>query len=348
MLYPGACETCDPCFRSQLFTEDHQEFVVVAVPLRFPVALALEHWVLVFWMGCGASSTRVPPARADKLPDAARTISPLTYDPIVVPGKQPQLPPKSSGVTPAAGLTRADSSSSVTTPRLTSRQSSSIGTSRRQLWRKAFLEQDPRRHLVDFFKPGDERGPFGYLRAQGMRPKGAPSEHFAVWRPTSVTALRMMFEGSATGKGLTIKGKSALQGKLSGFVPFLQIAKEEHKAMVGTSPADARTRVFFQTPEARAEVRAKVEAVLEDMERRAAAAATALSLWKGGQLELGEEEREVHLRAMQLKCSPPTVEELTVSSTMVIASGPKIGGYNVTYGLDMPERLVALTDLLTY
>jgi len=289
-------------------------------------------------MGCGASNTRVPPAWADKLPDAASTISPLTYDLLVVPSKQPQLPPKSSDVTPAASLTPAESSSSLT-PRLTSRQSSLTGTSR-QLWRKAFLEQDPRRHLVDFFKPGDERGPFGYLRAQGMRPKGAPSEHFAVWRPTSVTALRMMFEGSATGKGLTIKGKSALQGKLSGFVPFLQIAKEEHKAMVGTSPADARTRVFFQTPEARAEVRAKVEVVLEDMERRAAAAAKALSQWKSGQLELGEEEREVHLRAMQLKCSPPTIEELTISSTMVIPSGPKMGGYNVTYGLDMPERLV--------
>ena len=39
-------------------------------------------------------------------------------------------------------------------------------------------------------------------------------------------------------------------GELSGFVPFLQISEEAHKAKVGTSPKDARIRVFFKTAEA--------------------------------------------------------------------------------------------------
>ena len=34
-----------------------------------------------------------------------------------------------------------------------------------------------------------------------------------------------MIEGAATGKGLNVKGKSARQGVLSGFVPFLQVLK---------------------------------------------------------------------------------------------------------------------------
>ena len=39
--------------------------------------------------------------------------------------------------------------------------------------------------------------------------------------------------------------KSALGGRLSGFVPFLQISEESDKRKVGTSPPDARTRIFF-------------------------------------------------------------------------------------------------------
>ena len=50
-----------------------------------------------------------------------------------------------------------------------------------------------------------------------------------MWRPTSLDAIRMLMLGKATGKGLNVKGKSAKQGRLSGFVPFVQISEERHK-----------------------------------------------------------------------------------------------------------------------
>ena len=48
------------------------------------------------------------------------------------------------------------------------------------------------------------------------------------------------------GKGLNIKGKSAKKNKLSGFVPFCQISKNEHKKELENAPSDARTHIFFQ------------------------------------------------------------------------------------------------------
>ena len=100
------------------------------------------------------------PARSDGTPHGAP--SPLPY---------------SQGPKPAAQLNRSLHSSPS-----------------KGKWVRAFLGQDPRRQLVEYFKPGDQRGPYGYLRAQGLRPNGPPSTHFAVWRPTSVTAMRMLFE----------------------------------------------------------------------------------------------------------------------------------------------------------
>jgi len=62
-----------------------------------------------------------------------------------------------------------------------------------------------------------------------------------------------MMNGEATGKGLDIKGKSAKCGNLSGFlIPFLQIHRNDHKAMVLWPPSNGpgsrrrmRRRVVF-------------------------------------------------------------------------------------------------------
>ena len=54
----------------------------------------------------------------------------------------------------------------------------------------------------------------------------------------------MMIQGTATGKGLNVKGKSAKRGKLSGFVPFVQISTRAHVPLVGTLPADARLCIY--------------------------------------------------------------------------------------------------------
>ena len=66
------------------------------------------------------------------------------------------------------------------------------------------------------------------------------STFFSVWRPTSYDAIRMMMVGQATGKSLNVKGKSAKRGKLSGFVPFIQISDPNHVGAVSdVSPPGA-------------------------------------------------------------------------------------------------------------
>ena len=97
-------------------------------------------------------------------------------------------------------------------------------------WSHSFLESDPRHQVLQFFRSGDETGPSGLLHALERSPSGnVKSEYFTVWRPTSLDALRMLMMGQATGKSLNVKGKSAKCGKVSGFVPFVQISREDHK-----------------------------------------------------------------------------------------------------------------------
>lgn len=72
-----------------------------------------------------------------------------------------------------------------------------------------------------------------------------------VWRPCSNDAMRRMMEGTGVGKGLDIKGKSAKQGKLSAFVPFLQIHDEADKRKIQKISPDASMRVYYGTREAR-------------------------------------------------------------------------------------------------
>lgn len=90
-------------------------------------------------------------------------------------------------------------------------------------WASSFVRLDPRFQVSQFLKPGDVRGPYGYLASAGKQPIDACTHYFSVFRPTSDDALRMMILGRATGKGLNIKGKSAKKGVLSGFVPFVQV-----------------------------------------------------------------------------------------------------------------------------
>ena len=66
-------------------------------------------------------------------------------------------------------------------------------------------------------RPGDDRGPLGYLKSKGLRVNKdcPPSQAFSVWRPTGTAAQKLMVMGYATGKGLNIKGKSAKTGVLA-------------------------------------------------------------------------------------------------------------------------------------
>jgi len=110
---------------------------------------------------------------------------------------------------------------------------------------------DPRKHIADFYKLGDARGPDGACARSGDLPKGGQTAWFAVFRPTSRDAISRMLNGEAVGKGLNVKGKSAKRNRLSGFVPFVQISKNEHKADIEPPHPKARVRIYYQSKGAR-------------------------------------------------------------------------------------------------
>lgn len=129
---------------------------------------------------------------------------------------------------------------------------------------------DPRTLIADFYNKGDSRGPHGTLQ---LRRRQEPdlqlegeSTWFAVYRPTSTAAIALMLSGVAVGKGLNVKGKSAKQGILSGFVPFVQISDNEHKKEIEDSPKDARLTVYYKTRASRDEARKALEKALPMLE----------------------------------------------------------------------------------
>jgi len=126
-----------------------------------------------------------------------------------------------------------------------------IGASLTELKESQFL-RDPRKIVADFYAPGDSRGPAGTLACRNLTPDLAsgPSNWFVVYRPCSQDSVAKMLSRTGVGKGLNIKGKSALDNRLSGFVPFVQISNNDHKEFVEPSPAAARSRVYFQSASA--------------------------------------------------------------------------------------------------
>ena len=212
-----------------------------------------------------------------------------------------------------------------------SRRLSSQVSKGAQLWARSLMLLDPRHKILEYFRPGDARGPLGYLRSLGEAPSQGTAEgssaFFAVWRPTSLEALRKMMEGSATGKGLNIKGKSARSGKLSAFVPFLQISEERHKRLVCSSPAGATARIYFSTAAARERAEAHLRPLLAEMvegHARATSAMTSSAMTSPPEADLSEAEREEHLRRLRWGMDFPEVVRLD----------------ELGIGLMVPERLL--------
>mmetsp|Transcript_17661 Transcript_17661/g.31961 ORF Transcript_17661/g.31961 Transcript_17661/m.31961 type:complete len:802 (+) Transcript_17661:56-2461(+) len=137
------------------------------------------------------------------------------------------------------------------------------------LAKQAYLT-DPRKLIADFYQEGDSRGPYGSLVLQDLKPRteDEASKWFAVYRPTSRDAIMKMLSGSAVGKGLNVKGKSAKQGVLSGYVPFCQISDNKHKAMIEKSPPNARLKLYFKTEANRAEALKAMQQVMENPESK--------------------------------------------------------------------------------
>jgi hypothetical protein len=189
------------------------------------------------------------------------------------------------------------------------------------------VAHDPRHQLSTFFQAGDARGPCGLLENNSWTPCGDPTEYFSVWRPTSNDAIRMMMSGKATGKGLNVKGKSAKQGELSGYVPFLQISDEGHKAKVATSPPHAMIRVYWHSASARDEAAEELQSVILEMLTAARVSQTKLVEEEEGDAHLPEAEHRLHVsRLTKMVIETPTLTPLDECDGV--------------WGLELPERLL--------
>ncbi|CAK9052876.1 unnamed protein product [Durusdinium trenchii] len=190
----------------------------------------------------------------------------------------------------------------------------------------AHSPRDPRFQLADFLESGDDRGPAGCLRQRNLHVNENRTHWFAVFRPTSVDAIQKMMNGDGTGKGLNIKGKSAKTGRLSGFVPVLQISQNEHKKQLCTSPKSARVRIYMASEESCHSLQLRMQKVLDEMVRLAAAAQALLEAHKAGSIDLSEEQMEEAYTQLGLEVEDPTINLLQQYE-------PEANG------LEIPERL---------
>lgn len=147
-------------------------------------------------------------------------------------------------------------------------------------WLKSLSRCDPRYNIKAFFDDLAKDGADNIEKENGFQPELLSpllsmfqrSSIFSVWRPTSVDSIRKMMVGQGTGKGLDIKGKSAKKGKLSAYVPFLQIHDDAHKTKIRVLPRDERIRVFYKKREARNHAQIILSGVLDDMLKQVGAA----------------------------------------------------------------------------
>jgi hypothetical protein len=142
-------------------------------------------------------------------------------------------------------------------------------------WLISFHHLDPRNKILTFFNQvastgadnmvdEDESDEHDLMRGNPIVKLTSTQELLAdafnatsiltVWRPCSNDAMRKMMEGTGVGKGLDIKGKSAQKGKLSAFVPFMQIHENKDTRYVQKIPLKANLRVYYSSAEAREEV----------------------------------------------------------------------------------------------
>lgn len=151
-------------------------------------------------------------------------------------------------------------------------------------WLRSLCGRDPRFCIKAFFDDVARDGADHIEQEDGFQPELLSpilaliqrSSVFSVWRPTSVESIRKMITGQGTGKGLDIKGKSAKKGKLSAYVPFMQIHENEHKTRIRLLPRDERIRIFYKKREAREKAHSYLSGVMMDMVEATDAAISSL------------------------------------------------------------------------
>ena len=195
-------------------------------------------------------------------------------------------------------------------------------------WCRIFRRSDPRYQILHFFNDVAQAGAsdmedgFDPIKISPLLRAFYKASVFTVWRPTSYDAIRRMMLGEGVGKGLNIKGKSAKRGRLSGFVPFLQIHEESHKAKVRNRPKDGRFRVFYQSSEDRDVVHKHLTTVAEEMQE---------ALVKADVILANEENEDDETLEWAFGTQRWTMTDPSIYSIDDYA--PK------RYGLDVPMRL---------
>ena len=234
-----------------------------------------------------------------------------------------------------------------------------------QEWLKSLSKRDPRACIKAFFDDVARDGadtieekPFQPELLSPLLSMFQRSSVFSVWRPTSVDSIRKMMTGQGTGKGLDIKGKSAKKGKLSAYVPFLQIHEDEHKNKIRSLPGDERIRIFYKKREARDNAHRILAEVLGEMTESANTAY--LSLLESPNVSREDLPQDVHekkvgefkevgrvlssFRTMSVKGLISEVEKDQIDTvnewSMDNANIVVVDDYSPKcYGLDMPKRL---------
>ena len=99
-------------------------------------------------------------------------------------------------------------------------------------WMSSFARSDPRWQIMRYFHEVSQEGA-ALDSLSGSNFSDDPllqvfckASVFTVWRPTRVDAIRRMVMGQAVGKGLEIKGKSALAGNSAVSCPTCRFTKK--------------------------------------------------------------------------------------------------------------------------
>lgn len=199
-------------------------------------------------------------------------------------------------------------------------------------WASRFRRSDPRHQIMTYFDDVATLG-VNQITEQGVvdAAKISPilkmfykSAVFTVWRPTSLDSIKKMMLGQGVGKGLDIKGKSAKKGKLSGFVPFLQLYEDKHKSQIRTLPKKSAMRIFFQTQELRDDAAERVADIGEEMLEGFEASQQVLA-----DTEASDDDQERAMEKFMWEMDDP---EIVILDDYADEKTP-------VYGIEIPERL---------
>jgi len=227
-----------------------------------------------------------------------------------------------------------------------------------QEWLKSLSRRDPRACIRTFFDDVARDGADSIEEENGFQPELLSpllsmfqrSSVFSVWRPTSLDSIRKMMKGEGTGKGLDIKGKSAKKGKLSAYVPFLQIHEDKHKKKIRLLPRDESIRIFYKKREPRDKAHKILLGVMQDMTEAAnMALLSLLSSDKMSQDHLAQDDCQVgrvlsSFRSLEVKDLITEVEQENIDMvnewSMKNPTIALIDDYiPKCYGLEIPKRL---------